>query len=194
MLARLQRQMQLDRAGPGCFKLQCSSCRRNPQGSLCNNHVAHYKVSNAVPQIYIQIPYTWKDDLLLLLLCQGSIRQHGAAVCIVRPLCISSWEPLPWQEFPAEGGLFQQCHLGLHWAASPAARWTSGKQPLCFFSLRVLFKSHLLWNVLQDWEIHQELVPTSGRRGAGLLFGITTFLTFRIGNRLTCSPKTRQSN
>lgn len=184
--------MQPDRAGPGCFKLQYSSCWRNPQGSLSTNHIAHYKVSNAVPQIYIQIPHMWKDDLLLLLLCQGSIRHHGTAVCIVLPLCISSWKPVPWQEFPAEGSLFWQCHLGLRWAAALAAGWTSGKGPLCFFSLGVLFKSHLLGNVLQDWEIHWELVPTSG--GASLLFGITTFLTYRIGNRLTCSPKTRQSN
>ena len=150
MLAKLYPQMQPDRAGPGCFKLQYSSCWRNPQGTLSNNHTAHYKVSNAVPQIYTQIPHMW-NDLLLLLLYQGSIRHQ---VCIVLPLCVSCREPGPRRELPAEGGLFWQCHLGLHPAAALAARWTCGKQPLCFFSRRALFKSHLLWNVLQDWGPH----------------------------------------
>lgn len=188
MLAKLRPQTQSGRAGPGCFKLQHSSCWGNPQGSSSNNHTAHYKVSSVVPQIYIQIPHMWKDDVLL---CEGSIWHRGAAACIVLPLCIF-WEPVPWQEFPAEGGLCWQCHPGLHWEAALAATWTSGKQPLCCFSLRALFKSHLLWNVFQDWEIHWELVPTTGRRGK-LLFSITTLLTYRIRNRLTCSPK-RQSN
>lgn len=96
MLAKLQPQMQPDRAGPGCFKLQHSSCWRNPQGSLSNNHTAHYKVSSVVPQIYIQTPHMWKDDLLL---CQGSIWHHGAAACIVLPLCISSESQCPDKSF-----------------------------------------------------------------------------------------------
>lgn len=187
--------MQPDRAGPGCFKLQYSSCWRNPQGSLSNNHIAHYKVSNAIPQIYIQIPHIWKNQSPAAPAVPGINRTPWCCcVCILLPLCISSWEPMPWQELPAERGLFWEHHLGLHWAAALAATWTSGEQPLCFFSLRMLFKSHLLWNVLQAWEIHWELVPTSGRGGVNLWVGITTFLTYRIWNRLTCSPKTRHSN
>lgn len=50
-------------------------------------------------------------------------------------------------------------------------------------------KSHLSWNVLQDSEIR--LVPKSGRRVC-LVFGIPSFLTYRAGNRLTCSPRTGQ--
>lgn len=85
----------------------------------------------------------WNDDLLLLLLCQGSIRHHGTAVCIVLPVCISSWKPVPWQEFPAVGSLFWQCHLGLRWAAALAAGWTSGKGP-CASSASRCFLSHTL--------------------------------------------------
>lgn len=160
-----------------------SNCWRNPQGSLSNNHRAHYKISNAEPQIYIQLPPVWKDDPLLLL-CQGSMHHQGAALCIVLLLLFPPGSCVLTRA-PAEGGLCSQCQLGLH-----GARWTSGKQPLCFFSLGVLFKSHLLWNVLQDSESH--LVPKSRGIGVGLLFGITTFLTHRSGNRLTCSPRTGQ--
>lgn len=63
---------------------------KNPRGTLSNNHTERDEVSSAVPQIYTEFPHMCKDDLLLLLLCQGSIGHHSAAVCIVLPLCISS--------------------------------------------------------------------------------------------------------
>ena len=146
---------------------------------------------------YLKFTYRFLVCVKMISCCSCCVRDQYNTMALLSALCchsISSWEPVLWQEFPAEGGLFWQRHLGLHWAAALAATWTSGKQPLCFVSLRVLFKSHLLWNVLQDWEIHWEMVPTSGRRGASLLLSITTFLTYGIGNRLTCSPKTRQNN
>lgn len=67
----------------------------------------------------------------------------------------SSWEPVPWQEFPAERGLFWQCHLGPHWAAALAARWTSGKQP-CASSASGCFLSHTCYETYSGTEIFME--------------------------------------
>lgn len=107
-----------------------SNCSRNPRGSWSNNHRAHYKISNAVPQIYIRLPPVWKDDPLLLL-CQGSRQHQGAAVCIVLLLLFPPGSCVLTRA-PAEGSL---CSVS---AGAGGAQWTSGKQPLCFFSLRVL--------------------------------------------------------
>lgn len=159
-----------------------SNCWRNPQGSLSNNHRAHYKISNA------DLKFTYSFlQCEKMIPCSCCVRDQCTTRALLCALCCCSCSlpgAVSWQELLLREA-FAQCQLGLH-----GAWWTSGKQPLCFFSLGVLFKSHLLWNVLQDSESH--LVPKSRGRGVGLLFGITTFLTHRSGNRLTCSPRTGQ--
>lgn len=108
-----------------------SNCSRNPQGSWSNNHRAHYKISNAVPQIYIQLPPVWKDAP-----CPCCVRDQCSTRELLSALCCCSCSlpgAVSWQELLLREPLLTAS------AGAAGAPWTSGEQPLCLFSLRALW-------------------------------------------------------